>query len=125
MVLYVASISAEVAAMKEAMSPLSPFTFQNVQEACKKVLEEFENLNGVRLVELESAVECDMVVFGQFENKTIEIGNAGVHPVDHFWLKVKKSRVVERNPYVASEGGCRIMTHRTEPKKEFVWLRED
>ncbi len=75
-------------------------------KACKKVLEEFEDLNGVGFVELESAVECDPVVLCQFEIKTIEFCNAGVHPVDHHWLKVKKCRVVERDSYVASEGGC-------------------
>jgi hypothetical protein len=96
-----------------------------VWKACKKVLGKFENLNGVGLVELEKAVEGDTVVFGQFEVKMIEVGDAGVHPVNHFWLKVKKSRVVERNPYMASEGGCHIMTHRIEAKLKFVQLRED
>ncbi len=36
--------------------PLSSLTFRNVRKACKKVLEEFENLTDVGFVQFKSAV---------------------------------------------------------------------
>ncbi len=94
-------------------------------KACKEVEEEFENMNGVRLVQLKRAVESDLVVFGQIKTKRIEVVNAGVHSFDHPCLKLKQSRIIEGDPYVASESrGC-IVTHRIEAKLKFVWLRED
>jgi hypothetical protein len=76
---------------KRSDVPLWGLTFQNAWKAGKKVLEKFENLNDVRLVELKSAVECDPIVVGKFEIKMIKFGNASVHPVDHLWLKVKRA----------------------------------
>ncbi len=94
-------------------------------KADKKILEEFENLNDVGLVEFERAVEGDTVVFIQFEIETIEVRDAVVHTVDHFLLKIKKSRIVERHPHLASESGCRVVTHWTKLQLQFIRLRKD
>jgi hypothetical protein len=99
--------------------------FWNVWKADKEILEKFENLDDVRFVEFKCAVEGNPVVFVQFEVKMIEVWNALIHTIDHFLLKMKKGRLVERDPYMTSESrGC-VVTHWTEMKLQFVRLRED
>jgi hypothetical protein len=105
--------------------PLLSLTFRSMWKAGKKVLEEFENLIDVGLEEYESAVKSDKVVFIQFEVEMIEVKDAVVHMVNHFLLKMKKGRIVEGDPYMAHEGGCRIVTHRMKMKLQFIRLRKD
>ena len=50
---------------------------------------------------------------------------SGMHTLDHLVLKMKKGRIVEGDPYMAHEGGCRIVTHRMKMKLQFIRLRKD
>ncbi len=43
--------------------PLASLMFWNMLKACKKVMEEFENLDGVQFVQLKCTVECSPAVF--------------------------------------------------------------
>ena len=91
-------------------------------ETCQKVLEKVEDLLEVRFVEFKSAIESVPVVFADFEVEFFEVWNAVIHTLNHLILEFEKSRVVERDPYMAGESGGRVMTHRTETELKFVWL---
>ncbi len=73
-------------------------------KTCQKVLEKSKDLSGVQFIELKPAVERLAVVVRKFEIETVKVGNAGVHSADHLVLEIEKSRVLERDPYVAGEG---------------------
>jgi hypothetical protein len=107
---------------KESDVPLASLTFLHMREACQKIIEEFENLFKVRFVNFESAVQSGPVPLIKVEIKTIEVWNAAVHTLNHFVLKLEKSRVVKWDPYVTDESGSRVVTHWTETKLEFVRL---
>jgi hypothetical protein len=94
-------------------------------KACKKVMKKFEDLTDIQFAQFKSAVQCHPVVLVKFEVKMIQVWNAPVHTLDHFLLKVKTSRVIERDLDVAREGGGQVVTHRTEAELKFVRLRED
>ena len=91
-------------------------------ETCQKVLEKVEDLLEVRFVELKSAIESVPVVFAEFEVEFFEVWNAVIHTLNHLILEFEKSRVVERDPYMAGEGRGHVMTHWTETELKFVWL---
>jgi hypothetical protein len=79
-------------------APLSLLTFWNVWKADEKILEEFENFDDVRFVELKCAVEGDMVVLAYCDIDNIVVGVAVVPAVDHFLLMTKESKIVEGDP---------------------------
>jgi hypothetical protein len=81
--------------------PLSSLMFWNVRKACQKILEDFEDLTDVRFVEFESALQCSPVLLIKVKVETIEVWNAAIHTLDHFVLKLQKSRVVKRDPDMA------------------------
>ncbi len=87
-------------------------------ETCQKVLEKVEDLLEVRFVEFKSAIES----VPDFEVEFFEVWNAVIHTLNHLVLEFEKSRVVERDPYMAGESRGRVMTHRTETELKFVWL---
>jgi hypothetical protein len=91
-------------------------------KTCQKVLEKVEDLFEVRFVEFKSAIESVPVVFADFEVEFFEVWNAVIHTLNHLVLEFEKSRVVERDPYMAGESRGRVMTHRTETELKFVWL---
>ncbi len=69
-----------------------------MRKACKKVVEKFEDLADVRFVQLKGAVQGCLVVLVEMKVEAIEVWNAAVHTLDHFVLKLKKSRVVKWDP---------------------------
>ena len=97
----------------------------HMRKAHQKILEEFENLFEVGFVKFKSAVECSPVVFVKVEMKAIEVWNAAIHTLNHLVLEFERSRVIERDPYVAGESGSRVVTHRPETKLKFVRLSEN
>ena len=80
------------------------------------------DLPEVRFIEFKSAIESVPVVFADFEVEFFEVWNAVIHTLNHLVLEFEKSRVVERDPYMAGESRGRVMTHRTETELKFVWL---
>ncbi len=78
--------------------------------------------NNATVERIESAIESVSVVFAQFEVEFFEVRNAVIHTLNHLVLELEKSRVVERDPYMAGESRGRVMTHRTETELKFVWL---
>ena len=97
-------------------------SFRHMWETCQKVLEKVEDLLEVRFVKFKSAIECISVVFAEFEVEFFEVWNAVIHTLNHLVLEFEKSRVVERDPYMAGESRGRVMTHGPETKLKFVWL---
>jgi hypothetical protein len=102
--------------------PLTALTFLHVRKACQKIVEEFEDLFKVRFVNFESAVQSGPVPLIKVEIKAIEVRNATIYTLDHFVLKLEKSRVVKWDPYVTDESGSRLVSHWPEMKLEFVRL---
>jgi hypothetical protein len=90
--------------------------FWHLRKACQEILEEVEDLFEVGFVKFKSAVKCNPVVFVKFEMKAIEVWNAAIHTLNHLVLEFEKSRVIERDPYVAGESGSRVVTHGPETK---------
>ena len=91
-------------------------------ETCQKVLEKVEDLLEVRFVKFKSAIESVPVVFAELEVEFFEVWNAVIHTLNHLFLELEKSRVVERDPYMAGESRGRVMTHGPETKLKFVGL---
>ena len=91
-------------------------------KACQKVLEEVEDLLEVRFVKFKSAIERVPVVFAEFEVEFFEVRNAVIHTLNHLVLELEKSRVVERDPYMAGESRSCVMTHGLETKLKLVGL---
>ena len=85
-------------------------------KAGQKVLEEVEDLLEVRFVKFKSAIESVPVVFAEFEVEFFEVWNAAIHMLNHLVLKFEKSRVIERDPYMAGESRGRVVTHGPETK---------
>jgi len=54
-----------------------------VWQAGQKILEEFEDLVDVRLVQFKGAIECSPIVLIQVEFETIKVWNATIHSLDH------------------------------------------
>jgi len=91
----------------------------------QEILEEFENLIDVRLVQFKSVVESSSIVLVQVEFEAIKVWNAAIHSLDHLRLELQKSGVVKWDSDVADESrGC-VVSHRSEAKLDFVWLLED
>jgi hypothetical protein len=91
-------------------------------KTCQKVLEKVEDLLEVIFVKLKSAIESVPVVFAEFEVEFLEVWNAAIHMLNHLVLEFEKSRIIERDPYVAGESGSRVVTHGPETKLKFVRL---
>ena len=91
-------------------------------KTCQKVLEKVEDLFEVRFVEFKSAIESVPVVFAEFEVEFFEVWNAVIHTLNHLVLELEKSRVVERDPYMAGESRGRVMTNGPETKLKLVGL---
>jgi hypothetical protein len=91
-------------------------------KACQKVLEKVEDLFEVRFVKFKSAIECVPVVFAEFEVEFFEVWSAAIHTLNHLVLEFEKSRVIERDPYMAGEGRGRVMTHGTKMKLKLCGL---
>ncbi len=88
----------------------------------QEILEEFEYLIDVRLVQFKRAVESSPIVLVQVEIKGIKVWNAAIHSLDHLRLELQKSGVVKWDSDVADESrGC-VASHRSEAKLEFVRL---
>jgi hypothetical protein len=96
--------------------PLTSLAFWHVRKACQEILEELEDLSEVGFVKFKGAVKCNLVVFVKVEIKAIEVWNAAIHTLNHLVLEFEKSRVIERDPYVAGESGSRVVTHGPETK---------
>ncbi len=87
-----------------------------MRKTCQEILEEVEDLFEVGFVKFKGAVECSPVVFVKVEMKAIKAWNAVIHMLNHLVLEFEKSRVIERDPYVAGESGSRVVTHGPETK---------
>ncbi len=96
--------------------------FRHMWKTCQKILEKVEDLLEVRFVKFKRAIESVPVVFAEFEVEFFEVWNAVIHTLNHLVLEFEKSRVVERDPYMAGESrGC-IMTHGPETELKLVGL---
>jgi hypothetical protein len=93
-----------------------------MRKACQKIVEEFENLFKVGFVNFESAVQSGPVPLIKVEIKAMEVWNAAIHTLDHFVLKLEKSRAVEWDPYMTDESGSRVVSHWPKTKLELVRL---
>jgi hypothetical protein len=91
-------------------------------KACQKVLEKVEDLLEVRFVKFKSAIEGVPVVFAELEVEFFEVWNAVIHTLNHLVLELEKSRVIERDPYMAGESRGRVMTHGPKTKLKLVGL---
>jgi hypothetical protein len=87
-----------------------------VWKAGQKILEEFENLVDVRLVQFKSGVECSPIVLVQVEFEAIQVWNAAIHSLDHLRLELQKIGIVKWDPDVTDEGRGRVVSHGSEPK---------
>ena len=87
-----------------------------MRETCQEVLEKVEDLFEVRFVKFEGAVESLPVVFVEVKVESIEVWNAAIHTLNHLVLELEKSRVIERDPYMAGESRSRVVTHGPETK---------
>jgi hypothetical protein len=96
-----------------------------VWKAGQKILEEFEDLVDVRLVQFKGAVECSPIVLVQVEFEAIKVRNAAIHSLDHLRLELQKSGIVKWDPDVADESLGWVVSHGSEAKLKFVWLGED
>jgi hypothetical protein len=94
-------------------------------KTCQKVLEKVEDLLEVRFVKFKSAVKCVPVVFAEFEVEFFEVWNAAIHTLNHLVLEFEKSRVIERDPYMAGESRSRVVTHGPETKLKLGRLRKN
>ena len=96
-----------------------------MRKACQEIPDEFENLFEVGFVKFEGAVESFSVVFVEVKVKSIEVWNAAIHTLHHLVLKFEKSRVIERDPYMAGESRSRVVTHGPETKLKLGRLRKN
>ncbi len=87
-----------------------------MRKTCQEVLEKVEDLLEVRFVKFEGAIECFSVVFIEVKVESIEVWNAAIHMLNHLVLEFEKSRVIERDPYMAGESRGRVMPHGPETK---------
>ena len=87
-----------------------------MRKTCQEVLEKVEDLLEVRFVKFKGAIESVPVVFAEFEVEFFEVWNAAIHTLNHLVLEFEKSRVIERDPYMAGESRGRVMTHGPETK---------
>ncbi len=70
----------------------------------------------------KSAVKSVPVVLAEFEVEFLEVWNAAIHTLNHLVLEFEKSRVIERDSYMAGESRGRVMTHGPETKLKFGGL---
>ena len=94
-------------------------------KACQEIFEKFEDLLEVRFVKFEGAVESFSVVFVKVKVESVKVWNAAIHTLGHLILELKKSRVVEWNPYVTGESRSCVVTHWPETKLKLFRLSED
>jgi hypothetical protein len=66
-----------------------------MRKACKKVIEESENMSDIGFVKFKGVVESKPVVLVKVEIEAIKIRNAAIYELDHSVLKLKQSRVIK------------------------------
>jgi len=96
-----------------------------MRKACQEIFEKFEYLLEVRFVKFKGAVESFSVVFVEVKVESIEVWNAAIHTLNHLVLEFEKSRVIERDPYMAGESRSRVVTHGPETKLKLGRLRKN
>ena len=80
-----------------------------MRKACQEIVEKFEDLLEVRFVKFEGAVDSFSVIFVEVKVESIKVWNAAIHTLNHLVLEFEKSRVVERDPYMAGESRSRVV----------------